>query len=357
MERDMKKWLDDMIAAPTKLPLPILSFPSVQLMDISVKQFISNATLQACGMQTVARLCDMAASVSLMDLSVEAECFGANIRFSDDEVPTVVGKLIKNEEDANNLKIPAIGTGRTKVYIEAMQIALETILDRPIFAGTIGPFSLTGRLMDMTEIMYACYDEPETVHTVLKKATTFIKKYIKAYKDIGANGVIVAEPAAGLLSPSMIDEFSTKYMKEIIDELQDDSFIVIYHNCGSVLPLMDSILSMNAGAYHFGNSVDMEEIMKRIPPDKIAMGNVDPAGQIRHGTPKSIMRATTHIMRRCCVYPNFVISTGCDIPPMSPWANIDYFFDAVEMFNETFASAIEFINRGEKEKAKQAKGN
>lgn len=344
MVRDMKKWLDDMLAAPVKKPMPILSFPAVQLMDISVKQLISNATLQACGMQTIARLCDTAASVSLMDLSVEAQCFGATIRFSDDEVPTVVGKLIKSQEDAEALKVPAVGSGRTRVYIDAIEIALETIHDRPIFAGAIGPFSLTGRLMDMMEIMYACYDEPETVHTVLKKATTFIKKYVKAYKDVGANGVVIAEPAAGLLSPSMIDEFSTSYMKEIINELQDDNFIIIYHNCGSVLPLMDSIISMNAGAYHFGNSVDMAEIMKHMPPDKIAMGNIDPAGMIRHGNPKAILKATTHLMRQCCKYPNFVVSTGCDIPPMSPWANIDYFFDAVEMFNESFESALEFMN-------------
>ena len=39
-----------------------------------------------------------AAAVSLMDLSVEAECFGSQIRFSDDEVPTVVGALVSSAE-------------------------------------------------------------------------------------------------------------------------------------------------------------------------------------------------------------------------------------------------------------------
>ena len=345
MKRDMMQWVRDMIATPVKTPMPILSFPAIQMMDISVKQLISNATLQACGMQTIARLCNTAAAVSLMDLSVEAQCFGATVRFSDDEVPTVIGKLIKSEEDADNLKIPAVGSGRTRVYIDAVEIALQTIHDRPVFAGCIGPFSLTGRLMDMMEIMYACYDEPELVHKVLGKANTFIKKYIKAYKDIGANGIVIAEPAAGLLSPSMIDEFSTNYVKEIVDELQDDNFIIIYHNCGSVLPLLESIGSIGAAAYHFGNSVDMEEVLKGMPSDVLVMGNIDPAGLIRHGSPKAILKATTHLMRRCCKYPNFVVSTGCDIPPMSPWANIDYFFDAVDMFNETFQSAIDLLSR------------
>ena len=35
-------------------------------------------------------------------------------------------------------------------------------------------------------------------------------------------------------------------------------------------------------------------------------------------------------MNRCCEkYPNIVISSGCDIPPLSKWENIDAFFAAV----------------------------
>lgn len=37
-------------------------------------------------------------------------------------------------------------------------------------------------------------------------------------------------------------------------------------------------------------------------------------------------------MEKCCKYPNFVISSGCDIPPLSSWDNIDAFFAAVDEF-------------------------
>ena len=42
--------------------------------------------------------------------------------------------------------------------------------------------------------------------------------------------------------------------------------------------------------------------------------------------------ATLAVMERCRKYPNFVISSGCDIPPMSRWENIDAFFAAVQEF-------------------------
>ncbi len=62
------------------------------------------------------------------------------------------------------------------------------------------------------------------------------------------------------------------------------------------------------------------------------MGNVSPAFQFRQGTPESIREATLDLMDRCCRYPNFVISSGCDIPPLSDWDNIDAFFGAVDEY-------------------------
>ncbi len=60
------------------------------------------------------------------------------------------------------------------------------LTDRPVLAGIIGPFSLAGRLLDMTEIMIMTYEDPEVVETVLEKATEFLIKYAQAFKEAGA---------------------------------------------------------------------------------------------------------------------------------------------------------------------------
>ncbi|HJC21880.1 MAG TPA: uroporphyrinogen decarboxylase family protein [Candidatus Butyricicoccus avicola] len=340
MKRNMYAWIEDQKAATAKKALPVLSFPSVQLLGITVRELINDSDLQAKGMKAVADRVPTAAAVSLMDLSLEAECFGSKIRVSDEEVPTVVGSLIDAEldederlEQAKALAVPAVGAGRTQIYIDAIEKAVGLITDRPVLAGVIGPFSLAGRLMDVTEAMIYCYDEPDMVHVLLQKATDFIIQYIKAYKAVGANGVVLAEPLAGLLSPGLAQEFSGDYCKQIVDAVQDESFIVVYHNCGNTAVLtMDSLLSCGAKAYHFGDAVDMTEVMEKIPSDVMALGNVSPAGEFRGGTPESIKQATWKVMEACCKYPNFVISSGCDIPPMSPWENIDAFFAAVDAF-------------------------
>ena len=333
MKRNMKEWLDALRESPVKKAMPVLSFPAVQLMGISVRELISDSEAQAKGMALVAERTDAAAAVSLMDLSLEAECFGSTIRVSDDEVPTVTGALVTDEDEANALAVPAVGAGRTGIYLDAMRKALERISGRPVFAGVIGPFSLAARLLDVTEIMVGCYDEPDMVHIVMEKATAFLTAYCMEYKKLGANGVVIAEPVTGLLSPALAEEFSEPYVRRIVDAVQDDSFLVVYHNCGNaVLRMMDSILRTGAGAFHFGNAIDMADAIALVPEDTVVMGNIDPAGEFRGGTPESIRKATIDLLERCGGHKNFVISSGCDIPPLSKWENIDAFFAAVAEF-------------------------
>lgn len=330
---NMTKWFSDMIASPGKKALPLLSFPTVQLLGISVTELISDSDKQVLGMKTIADRVNAAASVSMMDLSVEAECFGSKIQFSDDEVPTVTGGIVSSMEEARALRIPAVGSGRTEIYIDAIKKSAAGIADRPVFAGVIGPFSLAGRLMDVTEAMIYCYEDPEMVHVVLDKATAFISKYVGAYKAAGANGIVLAEPLAGILSPALAAQFSAPYVKKIVDAVSDDDFAVIYHNCGNTaVRIIDSILSTGASAYHFGDAIDMREVIPLIPADTAVMGNISPAGQFRNGTPESIAKETKTLLEQCSGYPNFIISSGCDIPPQSKWENIDAFFDTVDRF-------------------------
>lgn len=330
---NMKQWVADVIAADRKKAMPVLSFPSIQKMGITVAELISDSDKQAQGMKLVADAFDSAASVSLMDLSLEAEAFGSTIRVSDDEVPTVIGAIVSDEDEANALAVPEIGAGRTQVYIDAIEKACKLITDRPVFAGVIGPFSLAGRLLDVSEALVYCYDEPDMVHIVLEKASEFLIRYCKAYKEAGANGIVMAEPLAGLLSPELAEEFSAAYVRKIVEAVQDDEFLVVYHNCGnSALKTIDSIVTNGSLVFHFGNAIDMEAVMEHIPESMIAMGNVDPAGEFRNGTPESIYAKTKEVLEKCCRYKNFVISSGCDIPPMSSWDNISSFFKAVEDF-------------------------
>ena len=84
-------------------------------------------------------------------------------------------------------------------------------------------------------------------------------------------------------------------------------------------------------------------MMTHIPPEIVAAGNVDPAGQFKNGTESSIYEATLNVLKDCGSYKNFVISSGCDIPPMSRWENIDAFFKAVKDFYDGLAQPVQNV--------------
>jgi len=60
------------------------------------------------------------------------------------------------------------------------------------------------------------------------------------------------------------------------------------------------------------------------------MGNIDPSSQFVQGTPESMHDAVRDLLNRCGSYPNFIPSSGCDIPAHAGWDNIQAFFDALQ---------------------------
>lgn len=341
MKRNMKMWKEEILVQRRKKAMPFLSFPGARMIGVTVEELVKDGNLQAQCMASIAEKYDMGIAVSLMDLSVEAEAFGSHVHYSQDEVPTVAGAIVHDEEEAEALRVPEVGDGRTGECVKGIRKACGMITDRPVFAGMIGPYSLAGRLLDMTEIMILCYEEPEIVETVLEKATEFLCRYAKALKEAGAEGVVIAEPAAGLLSPGLLEEFSTPYVNQICEAVEDDSFVVMYHNCGNVVPLMEQVKNIGAQLYSFGNAIDIEKALKVIPEDRMVIGNIDPAGVLRNGNPAMVREETLKLLERCAKYPNFVIASGCDIPPMTPFENLDAFFAAVEEFYTLIIDGID----------------
>lgn len=310
--------------------IPILSFPSTQLLGITVKELLTSPEMQVKGMKAIAERCNIGASLNMMDLSVEAEAFGCEIVFKDDDVPTVKKGIIDDIMDAENITVPSVGSGRTAICINDIKKAKEEIKNIPVFCGVIGPYSLAGRLFDMTELMMECYDSPDEVKILLSKATEFITNYILEFKKAGADGVIMAEPAAGLLSPSLNAEFSAPFVKEIIEKIDDENFIICYHNCGDAIgDMTNEIKEYGADIYHFGNAVPLVKMLPEMPTDTIVMGNIDPV-LFTTATPGEIKEKVIKLYDACKDYKNFMISSGCDIPAKAKWKNIDAYFEAID---------------------------
>ena len=313
--------------------MPVMTHPGIELNGNTVREAVSNGRVHAEAVIALAERYPSVAACTIMDLTTEAEAFGAEIAFSDEAVPTVVGHLLSDVENIYQLQVPSLSAGRIPAYLKANLLAARSITDRPVFGGCIGPFSLAGRLYDMSEIMVLIYEHPDAAHTLLAKCTDFIGKYCLALKQTGVQGVVMAEPAAGLLSNDDCRTFSSQYVKRIVERVQDEHFIVILHNCGNTGQCTEAMVSTGAAAYHFGNKCRMEDVIREVPSTALAMGNIDPVSVFKDGSPELMRQTVFGLLDKMKAYPNFVLSSGCDTPPQTPIAQIDAFFDTLKKWN------------------------
>ena len=329
---NMDLWIREQIATQDKKAMPLLSYPAVQQLFITVDQLIHSSSEMALGVRLIADRYNMPFATTYMDLSIEAEAFGANCTYHTNDIPTITGKLVADQAQADALQIPEVGAGRTGKVLRALGKTLTLVNDRPVFANCIGPFSMAGRLMDVNEVLLMTYEDPDAVHTVLEKCTQFLLKYIEAMKDIGANGVIMAEPLAGLMSPAAMKEFSSDYVRRIIDALQDRDFVFVYHNCSNAIEKkVDAVMATGAKMYHFGDKADMWELLHALPNDVIVMGNISPSAVFLCDSTDKMAMDTQNLLRKCMICENFMISSGCDIPADTPLQNIDKFFEVINL--------------------------
>ncbi|XFA98621.1 uroporphyrinogen decarboxylase family protein [Candidatus Izemoplasma sp. B36] len=311
------------------LTAPILSFPLLKKFNISAEELVKSAGYQKDILTFVAKNYPISAVIGLMDLSVEAEAFGSVVEFYSDDVPSIKHPIIKSLEDIEILKIPSVTNNRTQTYVDGIALLKKEITDKPVIAGSIGPFSLAGRLMDVTEVLMNCYLNEELVILTLEKMTDFVIQYIQAFKKAGADGIIISEPVAGLLSPDLCAKFSTSYIKKIKDAVCDDNFIFMYHNCANITNHIDTLIDIGADIYHFGEAVELEEMLKKMPKSSLVMGNISPSQVLADKEVSFVKEKTKELLKKCNQFPNFVISTGCDLSPKTKLENIDAYFQSI----------------------------
>ncbi len=333
MNKNMKEWVARLIHDKRIASLPIMTHPGIEIIGKTVRQAVTDGQVHYEAIQALHDKYPSEAACVIMDLTVEAEAFGSEIVFPENEVPSVVGRLLKNEADIYTLSVPDVSRGRVPEYLKANRLAAEHIHDKPVLAGCIGPYSLAGRLYDMSEIMMLIYINPDAAKVLLDKCASFITRYCQALKEAGADGVIMAEPAAGLLSNEDCQAYSSEFVKQIIDKVQDDHFAVILHNCGNTGHCTQAMVYTGAAGYHFGNKMSMVDALKEVPATALAMGNLDPVSVFKMGTPEAMRSQTFELLQATKEYPNFVLSSGCDVPPQTSLENIDAFYQALDDFN------------------------
>ncbi|HWQ46510.1 MAG TPA: uroporphyrinogen decarboxylase family protein [Longilinea sp.] len=313
---------------PGRLVMPIGVYGGLAITGASVRQAVSDPHAQSEAVLALHEKLHTPVMLTAMDLSAESEAFGCTIRMEEEEIPTVIGRLVKTSEETAALKVPLVGEKRTRVHLDTAGQLVKAHPGTPVLGGLIGPFSLAARLFGVSETLETTAVDPDLVHSLLEKATAFLTAYTQAFAAAGAWGVIMAEPAAGLLSPRSLSTFSAAYVRRIIEAVKTPNFTVVLHNCGAKIVHLPKVLESEAEIYHFGAPMDLPAAFAQIGDSPILCGNLDPSAVFHSGTADDVRREAKALLQAVGPRKNFVLSSGCDIPPGTPIENLEALYAA-----------------------------
>ncbi len=325
-KRTLYNWASSLPWPPVA---PLMGYPGIQINRTTVKQNLFNWGIQFWTLYELAEKLQPDMSFVLMDLSVEASALGAAVRYPLHEIPTVEEPLVRHPEDLLQFQaLDILKDGRVHVFLETIRL-LKRSVDIPVCGYVIGPFSLTGLLMGATEAAMATLTEPDFLKDVLTFSTRTIQHYAKAQVEAGADVIAVLEPTAALLSPAAFDTFSAPYVTEIVTGVDVPC---ILHICGDASRLVPAMARTGAQGLSLDYQVDLLAAAEQVPEDVVLIGNLDPAGVVSRGSQDEVAAATEELIRRMAGRQNFVLSSGCDLPPETPLENIRTMVEVARTF-------------------------
>jgi len=304
--------------------MPLMGYPGLGLTESTVKQNQFNHTVQ---FQSLSRLYDRFrpdAAMFLMDLSVEASGLGLAVRFPLDDTPTVEGHPVKSTDDLRVYRnVDILADGRVMVYLEVIR-HMRAGLPVPVGAFVTGPFTLAALMMDANQLAMNVVLDPDLCHEALQFAANTVVRYGRALLDAGADFIMVLDPAAVMLGPDQYARFAGAYTREVVGLLSDTE--IILHICGDTNHIIDAMVDTGAAGLSLDHPMDMPRVAERVGPQVTLIGNIDPV-RVLHGTPEEVRAMSADLLSRMQVHPNFVLSTGCDLPQDTPLANLDALVD------------------------------
>jgi uroporphyrinogen decarboxylase len=315
-----------------RLVAPLAGFPGCDLTGHSIKVAQQNHGVHYACIKSLVDLLRPDAAFMMMDLSVESNALGLPVRFPLDESSTVEEHPVESLEDLKNYKrIRILQDSRVESYIKTVEMmSLGLPDDILVGAYVIGPVSLAGLLCGAEQIAMDSVTDPQKLHAVCDFATNIIQEYACALVHAGADIVCVLEPTGVILGPEQFKEFSSHYVEHIMESYRYAEVDTVYHVCGNTMHLLSEMAEAGVSALSLDSpetGVDLQKAAEVLPEEVVLIGNTNPTKVMLHGTVEDVRTSVTDLLEKMKPYKNFLLSTGCDLPPGTPAENMKAFME------------------------------
>ena len=315
-----------------RLVAPLVGFPGLNLTGCTVKLAQQNYGEHFKVLKAIADTYCPDAIFPLMDLSVEANALGRFTVFPKKESATVPKDAFNMDEMLKAEEINISSDTRLLGYVETVKL-MKLGFGSSILKGAYvtGPYTLAALLMGADEAALATIMNPSELTEICGFTTRKIQEYTGLLLAAGAQIICVLEPSAVMLGPEQFEQFSSKYIKDICGSYRQTGTSIIYHVCGNSMHLIEKMAGAGVDGLSLDSpeaGVDLSLAAARVDRDVMLIGNISPIGSLLRGGPEEVTRDVIKLLKSMDKYPNFILSSGCDLPQEVPVENLKAFMSA-----------------------------
>ena len=278
-------------------------------------------------------LLDIDAAILFSDILVTAEAMGGDLSFTQGVGPKF-SNPVRTKADIEKLEVDV--QPRLQYVADAIKVIQQRLNGRIPLIGFAGaPFTVMSYLVEggsskdfkLTKLML--HNEPELAHQLLSKIAKVTADYLNLQIEAGVNAVQIFDSWALALSWDDYQEFSHRYITEIIANLNRKDIPVISFCKGSSVfaPVMaearPDVISVDWNA-------DLLNIKRSLPSGIAVQGNLDP--HILYADKKVIRERILRLFERMRGENGFIFNLGHGIMPDIPFDNVKYAVEVIKEF-------------------------
>jgi len=264
--------------------------------------------------------------VMLVDLSVEAECFGQKVispmestAYADPNNP-----CIKTVDDYRRIQtFNPRETGRMKMVIEATRrLAKVKAKEYGVCGFVYCPLGVIGAMRGHEKMFVDCIKNRDALIEACEIMTPVLIDYAVAQVEAGAQAIVMDTlyASASIMSPKMWEAIEAPYAQRIADAIRAAGGAVVLHNCGGGIYFDVQQKYTNpiaiSHAYPAADCKTWEEHAAKWGKQIVTIGYLDPAHTGMIWNEEQVIeeaRKCIETFKDCD--GGFILSTGCEFPP------------------------------------------
>jgi len=275
------------------------------------------------------------AAILFSDILTVPDAMGLGLYFAEGEGPNFE-RPVRTAADIDKLFVPD-PEGELKYVMDAVRTIRRELDGRVPLIGFAGsPWTLATYMVEgKSSKEYATtkgmmYSDPAALHKILDVTARSVTSYLNAQIAAGAQAVMVFDSWGGALSHGAYQEFSLRYMQQIVDGLNRESEgrkvpVILFTKGGGLW--LESIAETGCDALGLDWTVDIGDARARVGDQVALQGNMDPA--VLYGTPERIRQEVATILSRYGSGSGHVFNLGHGIHQFVEPENAGVFVNAV----------------------------